>query len=79
MSDPASKSDIVFGLAEEFLDTCRRGERPSLKACVDRHPVPADQIRGVFRVMAIMENIALGDESLAGKPTGHSQQASPKQ
>jgi hypothetical protein len=79
MSDPASKSDIVFGLAEEFLETCRRGERPSLKACVDRHPDLADQIHELFRVMAIMENIALGDGSLAGEPTGHSQQASPKQ
>ena len=68
MSDPASKSDVVFGLAEEFLERHRRGERPSLKEYVDRHPELADQIREVFPAMAMMESIALADES-AGWPS----------
>jgi len=70
MSDPVSKTDVVFSLAEEFLERYRRGERPSLKEYVDRHPDLAGQIREAFPAMALMENIALADESLAGEHTG---------
>jgi serine/threonine protein kinase len=70
MSDPGSKSDVVFGLAEEFLAKHRRGERPSLKEYVDRHPELADQIREVFPVMAMMESIALVDESPGAEHAG---------
>ncbi len=70
MSEPESKSDVVFGLAEEFLERHRRGERPSLKEYVDRHPELADQIREVFPVMAIMESIDLIDESAAAGHPG---------
>jgi eukaryotic-like serine/threonine-protein kinase len=70
VSDPAPKSDVVFGLAEEFLERYRRGERPSLKEYVDRHPQLADQIREVFPAMAMIEKIALADETPAGVHTG---------
>jgi serine/threonine protein kinase/tetratricopeptide (TPR) repeat protein len=70
MSDPASKSDVVLGLAEEFLERHRRGERPSLKEYLDRYPELADRIRAVFPVMAIMERIAFVDESLAAEHIG---------
>ena len=69
MSDQASKSDVVFLLAEEFLEKHRRGERPSLGDYVDRHPELADRIREVFPAIAMMEN-ALVDEALAGDHTG---------
>jgi WD40 repeat protein/serine/threonine protein kinase/tetratricopeptide (TPR) repeat protein len=66
MSTAGSKSEVVLGLAEEFLERYRQGERPSLKNYIDRHPELAEEIREVFPAMAMMENIAIGDESLAG-------------
>ncbi len=69
MSTTGSKSEVVVGLAEEFLDRYRRGERPSLQSYIDRHPELADDIREAFPAMAMMENIAIGDESLAGDMT----------
>jgi serine/threonine protein kinase len=70
MSDLESKSDVVFLLAEEFLEKHRRGERPSLEEYVDRHPELADRIRELFPVMAIMESIDLADESAAAAHPG---------
>jgi WD40 repeat protein/serine/threonine protein kinase/tetratricopeptide (TPR) repeat protein len=64
MSTSESKSAVVLELAEEFLDRYRRGERPALKEYLDRHPDLAAEIREVFPAMAMMENIALADESL---------------
>jgi serine/threonine-protein kinase len=65
MSAQGSKSEVVVALAEEFLGRYRQGERPSLKEYTDRHPELAAEIRDVFPAMALMENIALDDESLA--------------
>jgi serine/threonine protein kinase len=69
-SGTESQSGQVLELAEEFLDRYRAGQRPSLKEYIDRHPELADEIREVFPAMAMMENIAIADESLAGDPTG---------
>jgi WD40 repeat protein/serine/threonine protein kinase len=68
MSSSESPSGIVLQLAEEFLQRYRRGERPSLKEYTDRHPDLAAEIREVFPAMALMENIALADESLDAGP-----------
>ncbi len=69
MSASESRSGIVLQLAEEFLDRYRRGERPSLKEYIDRHPELAAEIKEVFPAVAMMENVALADESLAGDET----------
>jgi tetratricopeptide (TPR) repeat protein/serine/threonine protein kinase len=66
----SSHSGIVLQLAEEFLERYRQGQRPSLKEYIDRHPELAAEIKEVFPAMALMENVALADESLAGEPTG---------
>jgi WD40 repeat protein/serine/threonine protein kinase len=63
MSKTGTKSEVVLALAEEFLERYRQGERPSLREYTDRHPDLADEIREVFPAMALMENIALVDES----------------
>ena len=60
------KSAAVLELAEEFLERYRRGERPSLKEYIDRHPDLEAEIREVFPAMAMMENVAV-DDSLAEK------------
>ncbi|HEY7326798.1 MAG TPA: protein kinase, partial [Gemmataceae bacterium] len=70
MSTSESKSAIVLELAEEFLERYRQGERPSLKEYIDSHPELAAEIKEVFPAMALMENVALADESLAGAATG---------
>ncbi len=69
MSSSESHSALVLELAEEFLERYRQGQRPSLKEYADRHPDLAAEIREVFPAMALMENIALADESLAGGET----------
>ncbi len=63
MAAEESKSGLVLYLAEEFLARHRKGERPSLREYLDKHPELAEEIRQVFPAMALMENIALSDES----------------
>src|SRR5437763_6913921 len=69
MSTSEASSSVVLELAEEFLERYRHGERPSLKDYVERHPELAAEIREVFPAMALMEHIALADETIeAGAP-----------
>jgi serine/threonine protein kinase len=63
-SESESKSGLVLELAEEFIERYRKGERPALREYIDRHPELAAEIREVFPAMAMMENIAVADESL---------------
>ena len=65
-SSSEARSELVMELAEEFLDRYRKGERPSLKEYVDRHPELAAEIKEVFPAMAMMENIAVADSSIEG-------------
>jgi serine/threonine protein kinase len=64
-SESEPRSAEVLGLAEEFLERHRRGEQPTLREYLDRYPALADQIRDVFPAMAMMEDIAVADDSLA--------------
>ncbi len=67
MSDEELQSEIVLELAEEFLQRYRKGERPPLREYIHRHPELAAEIKDVFPAMAMMENIAIADESLEGQ------------
>jgi Protein kinase domain len=69
-SHSESKSGLVVELAEEFLERYRAGLRPPLREYIERYPELAAEIREVFPAMAMMEHIALADESLEGDPTG---------
>ena len=69
-SGSQSRSGLVMELAEEFLDRYRKGERPPLREYIENHPELAAEIREFFPAMAMMENIALADESLEGEATG---------
>ncbi len=77
MSTSEARSEIVLELAEEFLERYRNGEQPGLKEYVDRHPELAEDIREVFPAMAMMENIAIHDDSLTGEETGAHESPSP--
>ena len=68
MSKSGTHSEVVLALAEEFVARYRNGERPSLREYTDRHPELAAEIREVFPVVALMENIALVDEREGGAP-----------
>ncbi len=59
------KSEIVLGLAEEFVGRYRRGERPALAEYVEKYPDLAAEIREVLPAMAMLESIAPDDESQA--------------
>jgi serine/threonine protein kinase/WD40 repeat protein len=69
-SESGSRSGLVLELAEEFLDRYRAGQRPALKEYVDRHPDLAAEIREVFPAMAMMEHIALADETIDSDQNG---------
>ncbi len=68
-SQSKSNANLVVELAEEFVDRYRNGERPPLKEYIDRYPECADEIREVFPAMALIENIAVVDESAASDRT----------
>ncbi len=66
MTTSSDARNPVEILAEEFLDRKRRGEQPSLREYVERHPDLAAEIRDVFPALLMMEN--LGESS--GATTG---------
>jgi WD40 repeat protein/serine/threonine protein kinase len=70
---------MVLELAEEFLERYRKGERPPLREYVERHPDLASEIREVFPAMAMMEKIAVADDSLGdrGQESAESSQRMP--
>ncbi len=63
-SDFESASEAVCVLAEEFLTRYRAGDRPSIKEYIERYPGLAGEIREVFPALAMMEKIALAEESV---------------
>jgi serine/threonine protein kinase len=77
MSSSYERSARVLELAEEFLARYRRGESPSIEEYVDRHPELADRIREVFPAMAMVEEIAMGDESIKSESSVGSSRGSP--
>jgi serine/threonine protein kinase/formylglycine-generating enzyme required for sulfatase activity len=63
----SGKYALLDRLAEEFAERLRRGERPSLKEYLDRHPDLADDIRDLFPAMVEVEQ-AEGDRREADRP-----------
>jgi WD40 repeat protein/serine/threonine protein kinase/tetratricopeptide (TPR) repeat protein len=66
MKTSSGERNPVELLAEEFLDRKRRGEQPTLREYVERHPELADEIRDLFPALLMMED--LGESS--GGSTG---------
>jgi serine/threonine protein kinase len=56
MTASGSEREPLGELADEFLDRCRRGERPSLTSFVRRHPELAEEIRELFPALEMMED-----------------------
>jgi hypothetical protein len=76
MPDPSSDRNPVEELAEEFLERCRRGERPSLTEYTNKCPSLAGEIRDLFPALLMMEDIRPGQEDASSSEPGRSQ-ASP--
>src|SRR5580704_15958616 len=66
MTTSSDARNPVEALAEEFLDRKRRGEHPTLREYVERHPELAVEIRDLFPALLMMED--LGEDS--GGTTG---------
>jgi eukaryotic-like serine/threonine-protein kinase len=64
-SSSDARNPVVF-LAEEFLDRKRRGEQPTLREYLERHPDLAADIEDLFPALLMMED--LGESS--GGTTG---------
>lgn len=58
MAEESSNLDIVEELADEFLRRCREGEKPSIAEYCEKHPELADEIRDLFKTLALMENFS---------------------
>ena len=55
-TDADSVPSPMAGLADEFLDRYRRGERPALSDYARRHPHLADEIRDLFPALVMLED-----------------------
>ena len=60
MTTPGDDRNPVERLAEEFLDRRRRGEQPTLREYLERHPELADDIRDLFPALMVED---LGERS----------------
>ena len=67
MPEVKSDSEVIAGLAEEFIARYRNGERPSVSEYTARHPELAGEMREFFAAVALVENLAPADtDSFAG-------------
>jgi eukaryotic-like serine/threonine-protein kinase len=57
MTTSSDARNPVEALAEEFLDRKRRGEHPTLREYVERHPELAGEIRDVFPALLMIEDL----------------------
>ncbi len=72
MNSSSDARNPVELLAEEFLDRRRRGERPTLREYVDRHPELAEEIRDLFPALLMMENLGEGSDGTTGSMAAES-------
>jgi hypothetical protein len=71
MSEIPSHSEVIAGLAEDFVARYRNGERPPVSEYTDKHPELAEEIREFFGAVAMVENLApAASESTGGARSG---------
>ncbi len=73
MNDSSESSERVLELAEEFIERYRRGQRPPLSEYIARYPELAAQIREVFPAMAMIERVAIDEQSLNQSTASHAE------
>src|SRR5262249_41631698 len=57
MSEPNSSSGRLDELAEEFVQRHQRGERPSIDEYAQRYQELADEIRDLFSLLVLMQDV----------------------
>jgi serine/threonine protein kinase len=57
MSEGDAELDSVESLAEEFLERCRRGERPTIEEYTGRYPELAERIRDFLPALLMVERL----------------------
>ncbi len=62
-ADESEFSNILEGLAEEFTQRLRNGDRPDIESYVNRYPEQAELIRDALEALMLMERLAPNDES----------------
>jgi eukaryotic-like serine/threonine-protein kinase len=66
MSTSGDVRNPVEFLAEEFLDRKRRGEQPTLREYLERHPDLAAEIRDLFPALLMMEDLGESSDGTTG-------------
>src|SRR5262249_30372547 len=61
--DPDADRDSLDRLAEEIMERCRRGERPSPSEYAARYPERAEEIRELFPALVLMERLKPAGEA----------------
>lgn len=62
MSASSADREPIDRLAEEFAERFRRGERPALTEYTQKYPELADEIRGLFPALVVMEQFGSVEE-----------------
>ena len=70
MSNPRKASEILVELAEDFVLKIRRGERPTAREYVVRHPELADEIERFIAALGDAEDPLHGED---GAPTAEAE------
>jgi eukaryotic-like serine/threonine-protein kinase len=69
--DATGDGDVtVMPLAEEFLERCRRGERPTIGEYCRQHPAHATEIREVFEALLMVEEFKPGSSNQSESARG---------
>jgi tetratricopeptide (TPR) repeat protein len=68
MTDSDSGPDVLGQVTDELLERYRRGERPALTDYVGRYPALAAEIRALFSVLVLMEDVRPGPPPAAEGP-----------
>ncbi len=68
-SDAQGPVELVL-LAQEFLDRCKRGERPTIGEYCQRYPEHAGEIREVFEGLLLVEELKPGSSNQGGSIGG---------
>src|SRR5262249_46692362 len=77
MTDSSSDPHPLEGVAEEFLDRFRKGDRPSLTEYTSKFPELADEIRELFPALVMMEDIRPKQGDATGAQTPPSAEGKP--
>jgi serine/threonine protein kinase/WD40 repeat protein/tetratricopeptide (TPR) repeat protein len=66
MSNSSEDRNPIEALAAEFMERCRRGERPALSEYAARYPELAQDIRDLFPALVMIEDVRPGEADVTG-------------